>query len=74
MEENIGIGSFEQTYVDDGIYILKIQNDTDQVKEVVHPIDRSFIQFHFSLKGGAQFLFNNGNYRLDVSEENSLLL
>ena len=49
MEENIGIGSFEQTYVDDGIYILKIQNDTDQVKEVVHPIDRSFIQFHFSL-------------------------
>lgn len=74
MEENIGIGSFERSLVDDDIYILKIQNDTGQVKEVVHPIDRSFIQFHFSLKGSAQFLFNNGNYHLDVSEENSLLL
>lgn len=72
--ENIGIGSYEQLYVDDEVYVLKIQNDTEQRKEVVHPIDRNYIQFHFSLKGGAQFLFNNGNYHLDVSEENSLLL
>ncbi len=74
MTENIGIGSFEQSIVDEEVYILKIQNDTEQVKKVVHPIDRSFIQFHFSLKGSAQFLFNNGTYHLDVSEENSLLL
>jgi len=74
MTESIGIGSYQQIYVDDEVYVLKIQNDTEQQKEVVHPIDRSFIQFHFSLKGGAQFLFNTGNYRLDVSEENSLLL
>ncbi|MEO0572929.1 MAG: AraC family transcriptional regulator [Bacteroidota bacterium] len=72
--ENVGIGSYEQLYVDDEVYVLKIQNDTEQRKEVVHPIDRNYIQFHFSLKGGAQFLFNNGNYHLDVSEENSLLL
>lgn len=74
MQENIGIGSFEPLYVDDEIYVLKIQNDTNESKEVIHPIDRSFIQFHFSLKGSAQFLFNNGTYHLDVSEENSLLL
>ncbi len=72
--ENVGIGSYEQLYVDDEVYVLKIQNETEQHKEVVHPIDRNYIQFHFSLKGGAQFLFNNGNYHLDVSEENSLLL
>ena len=74
MSKNIGIGSFEQLYVDDDLYVLRIQNDTAQTKEVVHPIDRNFIQFHFSLKGGAQFLFNEGTYHLDVSEENSLLL
>ena len=74
MTENIGIGSYEPLYVDDEVYVLKIQNDTDQIKEVIHPIDRSFIQFHFSLKGSAQFLFNNGTYHLDVSDENSLLL
>jgi len=74
MKKSIGVGSYEQIYVDEDIYVLKIQNDTEQLKEVIHSIDRSFIQFHFSLKGGAQFLFNNGNYHLDVSEENSLLL
>ena len=70
MAESIGIGSYEPLYVDNEVYVLKIQNDSDQTKEVVHPIDRSFIQFHFSLKRSGQFLFNNGTYHLDVSEEN----
>ena len=74
MGESIGIGSYEQIYLDREVYVLKIQNDTNALKEVVHPIDRSFMQFHFSLKGSASFLFNEGNYRLAVSEENSLLL
>ena len=74
MSKSIGIGSYEQLEVDDGIYVLRIQNDTEEPKEVIHPIDRNYIQFHFSLKGSAQFLFNNGTYHLDVSEENSLLL
>ncbi|MGD1947981.1 MAG: helix-turn-helix transcriptional regulator [Croceivirga sp.] len=74
MTENVVIGSYESIYVDDEVYVLKIQNDTEEIKEIIHPIDRNFIQFHFSLKGRAQFLFNNGNYHLDVSDENSLLL
>src|SRR5690606_38064526 len=37
-------------------------------------IDSSFIQFHFCLKGSAKFVFNEGRYALEVTEENSLLL
>ena len=74
MKENIGSGSPLQHYIDDEVYILKIQNDTTERIDFEHPIDRNYIQFHFSLKGSAQFLFNQGNYRLDVSEEHSLLL
>jgi AraC-like DNA-binding protein len=31
------------------------------------------IQFHFGLKGSAKFIFNNGNYILDLKEEKCLL-
>jgi AraC-like DNA-binding protein len=31
------------------------------------------IQFHFGLKGSAKFIFNNGNYTLDLKEEKCLL-
>ena len=72
--KNIAIGSATEVFIEEGFYVLKIQNDTgaDQVFE--RPIDRTHIQFHFSLKGNAKFSFNDGAYHLPVSEENSLLL
>jgi AraC-like DNA-binding protein len=41
---------------------------------VEREIDSSFIQFHYCIKGSSDFIFNNGNYRLKIEEENSLLL
>ena len=72
--ENIAQGSMEEVFIEDGFYIFKIQNDTSNLKQVVREIDSSFIQFHFCLKGNAKFVFNDGRYALEVSEENSLLL
>lgn len=74
MEKNNAIGSYEEILIEPGFYVLKSQNDTQASKNVKRDIDCSYIQFHFSLKGKAQFLFNEGNYGLTVSEENSLLL
>lgn len=74
MQKNIAKSSFDEIFIDEGFYVLKIQNDTASKQVVERKIDSSFIQFHFSLKGHAKFLFNEGNYGLDVSEENSLLL
>lgn len=74
MEENNAIGAYEQVFVEPDFYVLKIQNDTETEKEVYHELNSSFIQFHFSLKGSGKFFFNQGNYHLNVSDENSLLL
>ncbi|WP_281541946.1 AraC family transcriptional regulator [Maribacter aestuarii] len=73
-EENVATGSFEEILIDDGFYVLKIQNDSSQIEQVKREINRRYIQFHFCLKGGGKFIFNEGNYALEVSEENSLLL
>lgn len=73
-QENIAQGSFEEVWVEDGFYILKIQNDSSHNQKVTREIDSSYIQFHFCLKGSAKFIFNEGRYALEVTEENSLLL
>jgi len=72
--KNIAEGSFKEILIEDGFYVLKIQNDSAHIQKVVREIDSSFIQFHFCLKGNAKFIFNEGRYALEVSEENSLLL
>ncbi|MDT7829079.1 AraC family transcriptional regulator [Pricia sp. S334] len=73
-EKNIAQGSFQEVFIEDGFFVLKIQNDTPEIQRVTREIDSSFIQFHFCLKGGAKFVFSQGTYALEVSEENSLLL
>lgn len=72
--ENIAKGSYDEILVEEGFYILKIQNDTSGPKLIEREIDSSYIQFHFCLKGRSRFNFNEGNYHLEVNEENSLLL
>ncbi len=73
-EENIAIGSVEEIFIETGFYLLKTQNDTERVQPLKRDIDSSFIQLHFCLKGSGKFIFNQGNYALEVAEENSLLL
>ena len=72
--KNVAIGSFEEILIDDGFYVLKIQNDKVHDVHITREINKRYIQFHFCLKGNGKFLFNDGNYALEVSEENSLLL
>ena len=67
--KNVATGSFNETQVDQDVFVLTYQNET-AVKQVVERyIDSSFIQFHFCLKGKSDFIFNNGTYtsRLLVS-------
>jgi AraC-like DNA-binding protein len=73
-KKNNAEGSFREVLLEEGFYILKIQNDSPGPRRVTREIDSSFIQFHFCLKGNAKFIFNEGRYALEVTEENSLLL
>lgn len=72
--KSVARSTFEETKVDDGFLILMFKNDESVAQNVAKEIDSSFIQFHFCIKGGTKFVFNQGRYSLDVHEENSLLL
>ncbi|WP_298893466.1 AraC family transcriptional regulator [uncultured Psychroserpens sp.] len=72
--KNIARGSFDETKLDDGFFVLAYQNEAPHIQTLEREIDSNFIQFHFCIKGSSEFVFNNGNYRLKIEEENSLLL
>ena len=66
--------SVEKKEIENGIFILKFQNNSTKAQTFQHQIDSSYIQFHYCLKGASKFYFNNGNYAFDVNNEFSLLL
>ena len=72
--KNIAQGSFLETEIEAGFVVMTCQNESSEVQLIEKEIDSSFIQFHFCLKGQCRFVFNNGTYGLNISEENSLLL
>ncbi|MGC1471134.1 MAG: AraC family transcriptional regulator [Psychroserpens sp.] len=72
--KNNARGSFDETKLDDGFFVLTYQNNANKTQILDREIDSKFIQFHFCIKGSSEFIFNNGNYRLKIAEENSLLL
>ncbi len=72
--KNIARGSYDEILLDEDFYLLKIQNDTSEIQHFSREIDRSYIQFHFCLKGSGRLIFNEGRYALEIGEESSLLL
>lgn len=72
--KNIARGSFLEVKIDDGIWMYSFKETLGQRSEIKHLTNRNFIQFHFSVKGDCEFLFNEGNYTFPLKEENALLL
>jgi AraC-like DNA-binding protein len=73
-KKSVAQSSFEETKVDDGFSILTYKNESVEIQSAVKEINSDYIQFHFCVKGSSQFVFNEGKYRLNILEENSLLL
>ena len=53
---------------------IPIVNESDFQKTNTKDVKRSLIQFHFCVKGGADFIFNNGNYLLPIDQNKVILL
>jgi AraC-like DNA-binding protein len=68
------MGSQEVIKIEDDFTLIRFQNDGSEIFRVERQIHQGLIQFHFGLKGKAKFIFNHGNYALDLREEQSLLL
>ena len=67
------MGSKEIITIENDFTLIRFQNDTDEISIFQSPVNMGLIQFHFGLKGSAKFIFNNGNYTLDLNEEKCLL-
>lgn len=72
--KSVAKGTFDETWIEDGFFVLSRKNENDDVEVLERKIDSSYIQFHFCTKGMAVFVFNQGNYKLNITEESSLLL
>jgi AraC-like DNA-binding protein len=67
------MSSQEEIKIDDDFILIRFQNDTEEILSFERQVKIGLIQFHFGLKGNARFIFNQGNYTLDLAEEKSLL-
>ncbi len=72
--KNTAIGTAEITRIEDGFQVVRVKNEGAVNESFKHDIDRSYIQFHFCLKGSVQLAFNEGSYQLPLMEQNSYLL
>jgi hypothetical protein len=68
------MGSQEVIAIENDFTLIRFQNDAEEAFHVVREIKQGLIQFHFGIKGKAKFIFNNGNYALNLKEEKALLL
>ena len=68
------MGSQEVIKIEDDFILICFQNDENEPFHVEKQISQGLIQFHFGIKGKAKFIFNQGNYTLDLKEEKALLL
>ncbi|RZJ36069.1 MAG: AraC family transcriptional regulator [Flavobacterium sp.] len=68
------MSSSEEIKIEDDFTLIRFQNEGADVHRFSHEVSIGLIQFHFGIKGKAKFLFNQGNYSLDLQEEKSLLL
>ena len=67
------MGSQEEIKIENDFFLIRFQNDESESYRVERHISQGLIQFHFGMKGRAKFVFNNGNYALDLNEEKSYL-
>ena len=67
------MGSHEVITIENDFTLIRFQNDGVNSFNVQREIGIGLIQFHFGIKGNAKFIFNQGNYTLELKEEKSLL-
>jgi AraC-like DNA-binding protein len=67
------MGTLEEIKIEQVFILLRFQNDSNEVQHVEKQVKTGLIQFHFNVKGKGKFVFNKGNYALDLNEEKSLL-
>jgi len=72
--KNVAEGIYDEIALRNEWILLIFTNESDENQLFKREVNSGFIQFHFCVKGSASFSFNDGNYRLPLTEGHSLLL
>lgn len=72
--KSVATSAFDETFIEDGFFVLTYKNESETVEILEREIDSSYIQFHFCIRGASAFVFNQGTYTLNINEDTSLLL
>lgn len=64
----------EEIKIESDFILIRFQNDSNEIQKYDKHIAQGLIQFHFGIKGCGTFIFNQGNYTIDLNEEKSLLM
>lgn len=67
------MSSREEIRVENDFVLYKFKNDENKIIHIQQSVSQGLIQFHFGIKGKGKFVFNEGNYALDLNEEKSFL-
>lgn len=68
------MSSFEEIKIEDNFMLFRFVNNGLEKVNFQKFINADLIQFHFGIKGKANFIFNEGRYTLPLNESSSLLL
>ena len=74
MSQNNFIEIKESLTLAEKFFCIRINNQSGKERLFNKDLDATYIQFHFCLRGEVEFVFNNGNYRLKISENRYLIL
>lgn len=66
--------TFYERPIEDGFYVVRSRNDSAEMVPFTRDVAKEYIQFHFCLKGSADYHYNQGRYAFHVAEENAMLL
>lgn len=64
----------EEIKIENDFILIRFQNDTNALQKFEKHVTQGLIQFHFGIKGKGNFIFNQGNYAINLNEEKSLLM
>ena len=71
---DIFLNNQEDIVLGDHFFCILVNNQEESTLSIKREIEASYIQFHFLLQGKADFLFNNGTYKLNIEEAKYLML
>ena len=74
MNKNNDKNRYQETIIEDGFFIVKYHNKTEEPQKVIREISRNYIQMHFCIKNSIKLIFGRGGYSIEVLENHSLLL